>query len=169
MEKNLQQDEALQKFKKIVEEVRICMFITNVRGGEGHEHTRPMANVAVDEDGTLWFYTDIRSIKVEEVATDREVHLTFAHPGKESYLDLWGTGSIVTDRATIKEKWSPVVKAYFPNGADDPNLALLKVRPSDVYYWESETGKMMQFIKQAAAAVTKNPAVAKSAEGKLDI
>lgn len=167
MEKSLQSEEALQKFKKIVEEVRICMFITNHRNND--EHTRPMATIEVDDQGTLWFYTDIRSIKVEEVATQREVHLTFAHPGKESYMDVWGTGSIVTDRQLIKEKWSPVVKAYFPNGADDPNLALLKVTPTDVYYWESETGKMMQFLKQAAAAVTKNPAVAKSAEGKLEL
>ncbi len=167
MEKSLQSEEALQKFKKIVEEVRICMFITNQRTND--EHTRPMATIEVDAQGTLWFYTDIRSIKVEEVATQREVHLTFAHPGKESYMDVWGTGSIVTDRQLIKEKWSPVVKAYFPNGTDDPNLALLKVTPTDVYYWESETGKMMQFLKQAAAAVTKNPAVAKSAEGKLEL
>lgn len=169
MEKNLQQEEALQKFRKLVEEVRICMFITNNRGGEGHEHTRPMANVAVDEDGTLWFYTDIRSIKVEEVATDREVHLVFSHPGKESYLDVWGTGSIVTDRKLLEEKWSPVVKAYFPKGVEDPNLALLKVVPTETYYWESETGKMMQFLKQAAAAVTGKPGIAKSAEGKLEI
>jgi general stress protein 26 len=167
MEKSLQSEEALKKFKKIVEEVRICMFITNQQSE--NEHTRPMAAVDVDDQGALWFYTDIRSIKVEEVATQRNVHLTFAHPGKESYMDVWGTGSIVTDRQLIKEKWSPVVKAYFPNGADDPNLALLKVTPTDVYYWESETGKMMQFIKQAAAAVTKNPAVAKSAEGKLEL
>lgn len=167
MEKNLQSTEASQKFKKLVEEIRVCMFITNNRNE--HEHTRPMSAVEVDEAGALWFFTDIRSIKVEEVSIDREVHLTFAHPGKESYLDVWGTSSISTDRELIKAKWSPVVKAYFPNGADDPNLALMKVVPTDVYYWESETGKMMQFLKMAAAAVTKQPAVAKSAEGKLEI
>jgi general stress protein 26 len=168
MEKNLQNEEAIKKFKKLVEEVRICMFITNNRNDE-HEHTRPMANVAVDDDGSLWFFTDVRSIKVEEVASDRDVHLTFAHPGKNSYMDVWGKGSISTDRQLMKEKWSPVVKAYFPNGVDDPNLALLKVVPDDVYYWESETGKMMQYFKMATAAVTGNPGIAKGAEGKLDI
>ncbi|RPD43624.1 pyridoxamine 5'-phosphate oxidase family protein [Paracnuella aquatica] len=168
MEKNLQNEEALKKFKKIVEDVRICMFITNTRDDD-QEHTRPMANVAVDDDGSLWFYTDIRSIKVEEVAADRDVHLTFAHPGKTNYMDVWGKGTVTTDRGLIKEKWSPVVKAYFPGGVDDPNLALLKVTPTDVYYWESETGKMMQFLKMATAAVTGKTEVAKGAEGKLDI
>jgi general stress protein 26 len=69
----------------------------------------------------------------------------------------------------IKEKWSPVVKAYFPGGADDPNVALMKVRPTSVYYWESETGKMVQFLKMAVAAVTGKPGIAESAEGKLAI
>lgn len=167
MEKNLEREEALKKFKKLVEEVRTCMFITNTQ--EEHEHTRPMSTVDVEDNGTIWFYTDIRSIKVEEVATDKKVHLTFAHPGKESYLDVHGTSSVVTDRNLIKQKWSPVVKAYFPNGADDPNVALLKVQPDEVYYWESETGKMVQFLKMAVAAVTGNPKIAQSAEGKLSI
>ena len=167
MEKNLQSEDALKKFKKIAEDVQICMFITG--SDEPTDHTRPMATVDVEDDGTLWFYTDIRSVKVEEVSKDRQVHLTYAHPGKESYMDVWGTGSIVTDREQIKKKWSPVVKAYFPNGADDPNLALMRVQPQRVYYWESETGKMVQFLKMATAAVTRNPKIAQSAEGKLTL
>jgi general stress protein 26 len=167
MEKNLQSDDALKKFKKLVEEIRICMFITNTQAE--HEHTRPMATIDVEDNGTLWFYTDIRSIKVEEVATERTVHLTFAHPGKESYLDVHGTSTVITDRALIKEKWSPVVKAYFPKGTDDPNLALLKVTPQETYYWDTEAGKMVQFLKMAVSAVTGNPKIAQSAEGKLSI
>ena len=167
MEKNLQSEDALKKFKKLVEEIRVCMFITN--NETEHEHTRPMSAVDVEDNGTLWFYTDIRSVKVEEVATDKTVHLTFAHPGKESYMDVWATSSIVTDRALIKEKWSPVVKAYFPNGADDPNVGLLKVQPTEVYYWEAETGKMVQFLKMAVSAITGNTKIAQSAEGKLSL
>jgi len=167
MEKNLQSEEALKKLQKLVEEIRVCMFITN--NESEHEHTRPMSVVDVETDGTLWFYTDIRSIKVDEVTTDRKVHLTFAHPGKESYLDVRGTSSVSTDRALMKEKWSPVVKAYFPNGVDDPNLALLKVQPLEVYYWEAETGKMVQFFKMAVSAVSGNPKIAQSAEGKLSL
>lgn len=167
MEKNLQSEDALKKFKKLVEDVRVCMFITNNQTEQ--EHTRPMSVVDVEDNGTLWFYTDVRSIKVEEVATDKKVHLTFAHPGKESYLDVCGTGQIVTDKALIKEKWSPVVKAYFPNGVDDPNIALLRVQPYSVYYWEAETGKMVQFLKMAVSAVTGNTKIAQGAEGKLNL
>jgi general stress protein 26 len=151
MEKHLQNEEAKAKFKKLTEEIRVCMFITN---NKENNHTRPMATIQTDEDGTLWFFTDVRSIKVEEVNTDNSIHLVYAHPGKESYLDVWGRADVITDRQQIKDKWSPIVKAWFPNGSDDPNLALLKVTPGDCYYWDSETGKMVAFAKIAAAAIT---------------
>lgn len=166
MEKNLQSEEALKKFKKLVEEINVCMFITNNRSER--EHTRPMATISVDDDGTLWFYTDLRSIKVEEVVTDKSVHLTYAHPGKESYMDVCGKAEVITDRQQVKEKWSPIVKAWFPQGPDDPNVALLKVTPTDAYYWESETGKMVKFFKMAASIVSERP-LADGAEGKLQI
>jgi general stress protein 26 len=165
MEKNLQSEEALTKFRKLVEDIRVCMFITP--SDDAIDHTRPMSVISTDEDGKIWFFTDIRSIKVEEVSKARKVHLTFAHPGKESYLDLWGYAHIVTDREKIKEKWSPIVKAWFPQGSDDPNVALLHVHPERVYYWDAETGKMVQFFKMAVGAVTGNSRLADGAEGKL--
>lgn len=167
MEKNLQNEKALEKFRSLVEDVNICMFITNTQD-EAETHTRPMATVDVEGDGTLWFYTDIRSIKVEEVATDHDVHLVYSHPGKDSYLDVWGTASVVRDKEKLKEKWSPMVKVYFSEGVDDPNLALLKVKPQNCYYWDNESGKMVYFLKAAASIVT-GKRLAKGAEGNLDI
>ncbi len=166
MEKNLDNKQALEKFKKLVEEINICMFITNTAGEQ--EHTRQMATIEVEDNGTLWFFTDVRSIKVEEVNMQREVHLVYAHPGKESYLDVWGSASVITDRQQVVDKWSPIVKAWFPDGIDDPNLGLLKVQPVEAYYWESETGKMVQFLKMAASIVT-GKRLAEGAEGSINL
>lgn len=165
MEKNLQDTEAIQKFKKLVNEINVCMFITQ---NHENDHTRPMATIEVEENGTLWFFTDIRSIKVEEVSTESNVHLVYAHPGKESYLDIWGKANVVTDRDTIKNKWKTIVKAWFPNGADDPNLALLKVQPRNSYYWDAEAGKMVAFLKIAASVVT-GKHLSEGAEGSLRV
>jgi general stress protein 26 len=166
MEKNLENEEALKKFKKLVNDINICMFITNKQSEK--DHTRPMATIEVEDNGTLWFFTDIRSIKVEEVSTDNKVHLIYSHPGKDSYLDVWGKASVVTDKEQIKDKWSTIVKAWFPDGVDDPNLALLKVEPQNNYYWDAETGKMVQFFKMAASIVS-GKTLADGAEGKLNV
>ena len=166
MEKNLSNEEAVKKFKKLVNEINVCMFITNNQDGD---HTRPMATVEVEENGTLWFFTDIRSIKVEEISINHSAHLVYAHPGKESYLDVWGEASVVTDKQTKKDKWTPIIKAWFPNGVDDPNLALLKVQPQNVYYWDAEAGKMVSFLKIIAGAITGQPALSSDAQGSLKV
>jgi general stress protein 26 len=165
MEKNLQTEEALKKFKKLVKDINTCMFITNNRH---NDHTRPMATIEIDDNGTLWFFTDIRSVKVEEVSKEHTVHLVYAHPGKESYLDVWGNATVQRDKQLIKDKWSPIVKAWFPEGVDDPNLTLLKVEPRDVYYWDAETGKMVAFLKIIAAAAT-GKQLAEGKEGKIKV
>jgi general stress protein 26 len=165
MEKNLQNEEAAKKFKKLINDINVCMFITN---NQNDDHTRPMATIEVEDNGTLWFYTDIRSIKVEEVSQEKNVHLVYAHPGKESYVDVCGKANVITDKKLIKDKWKTIVKAWFPKGADDPNLALLKVVPTNIYYWDSETGKMIAFLKMAASVVA-GKKLADGAEGKLKL
>ena len=105
---------------------------------------------------------------MNKVYTENKVHLVYAHPGKESYLDVWGKADVITDKQIIKDKWAPLVKAWFPNGVDDPNLALLKVQPNNIYYWDAETGKMVAFFKIAASAVT-GKQLAEGAEGKLKV
>lgn len=166
MEKNLSDQEALKKFKKLVNDINVCMFITN---NKDTDHTRPMYTIEVEENGTLWFFTDIRSIKVEEVSMDHTVHLVYAHPGKESFLDVWGNAAVITDKQTIKDKWSPMVKAWFPGGIDDPNISLLKVKPQDAYYWDAEAGKMVSFLKIIAGAITGKSALSSDAQGRLKV
>ena len=166
MEKNLSDQEALKKFKKLVNDINVCMFITN---NKDTDHTRPMYTIEVEENGTLWFFTDIRSIKVEEVSMDHIVHLVYAHPGKESFLDVWGNAAVITDKQTIKDKWSPMVKAWFPGGIDDPNISLLKVKPQDAYYWDAEAGKMVSFLKIIAGAITGKSALSSDAQGRLKV
>ncbi|HEV7621046.1 MAG TPA: pyridoxamine 5'-phosphate oxidase family protein [Flavisolibacter sp.] len=165
MEKNLQNTEALKKFKKLVKDINVCMFITN---DNEHDHTRPMATIKIDDNGTLWFFTDTRSVKVEDVGQKHKVHLVYAHPGKEIYLDVWGTANINRDKQAIKDKWSPVLKAWFPSGVEDPNLSLLKVEPYDIYYWDAESGKMIAFLKIATAAIS-GTSIAEGVEGKLTV
>ena len=166
MEKNLDNTAALTKFKELVKDIGTCMFITNTSGE--HEHTRPMATIETEDNGTLWFYTDVRSIKVEEVNKEHTVHLVYAHPGKSTYMDVWGSAEIITDRQQVIDKWSPVVKAWFPDGVANPNLALLKVQPYEAYYWEAESGRMLQFFKMAASVVT-GTRLAEGAKGSLNI
>jgi general stress protein 26 len=152
MEKNLHSTEAVNKLKSLVESISTCMFYTNVSAGV--HNTRPMAAIEVDINGTLWFFTNIESNKVRDIQKDPNVHLAFAHPGKDSYLDLRGLASVETDRKSIHDKWNPIVKAWFPEGKDDPNLCLIKVKTDEAHYWDTETTKMVEMIKIVSSVVS---------------
>ena len=126
MEKNLQQEEALKKYRKLVDEVGVCMFIT-----DNHEsnHTRPMAVIETEDNGTLWVYTDIRSIKVEEVNQDHQVHLVRLVGTGEPHLDEAGlqvgvgirVGLTDDDRHALGEDLHARMRVAVIVGADRSN------------------------------------------------
>ena len=152
MEKNLHSKEAIDKIKSLVNGISTCMFFTNTQ--TGINNTRPMAVIDVDGNGNIWFFANQQSNKIKDIEKDSNVHLVFAHPGKDSYLDLKGRASVEKDRQSIEEKWNPIVKAWFPNGQNDPDLCLIKVKTDEAHYWDTETTKMVEMLKTVASLVT---------------
>lgn len=151
MEKNLQEVEGIKKFKQLIQEINVAMMIT----GTGEDQTtRPMYTIDVDDQGSLWFFTDKNSLKIDEVNSDNHVHLLYAHPGKDSYLDVKGTARVISDKKLIEEKYKTIVKAWFSEGKDDPALCLLKVTPNQAHYWDSNSNKLMEGIQIIASIFT---------------
>lgn len=152
MEKNLNSKEAITKLQSIINDTGTCMFFTNTQAGV--HNTRPMAVIEVDSNGNVWFFTNVQSAKVKDIEKDSLVHLVFANPSKDSYLDLRGRASIELDKASIEEKWNPLVKAWFPEGKCDPNLCLIKVKTDEGHYWDTDSTKIAEMVKIVTSAVT---------------
>ena len=151
-EKNLIGREAIEKMKELVNHNAVCMFTSNI--GEVPLQTRPMTAQEVDDNGDFWFFSPRSSHKNDEIRSDARVQLLFANTSASEYLTVFGTASILEDRKKIKELWSPMVKAWFEEGKDDPNLSLIKVSPENAYYWEPKHNKMVTLFKMATAAAT---------------
>ena len=151
-EKNLMGKEAIEKMKELVEHNRICMFTSNVE--EVPLQTRPMTTQEVDDEGNFWFFSPKDSHKNYEVRSDARVQLLFANTSASEYLTVYGMATIVNDRKKIEQMWSPMVKAWFQEGKDDPNLSLIKVAPEDAYYWEPKQNKMVTLLKIASSAIS---------------
>lgn len=167
MEKqHFEKKEALKKLTELVEDVKICMFTTI------HEDysltSRPMQSIDIDTDGNLWFFTNEYSGKVDDVSKDNNVYLMYSHPGKNTYIHIKGKCEIITDKEKMKELWSPVVKAWFPKGLEDPALALLKVNTSEASYWDSSSNKLVVFYKMLTA-IAKGETPDEGEFGKLDV
>jgi len=164
--KNLYNEDAVKKIKDFVNDIKVCMFCTNVT--HLPFRTRPMSTLEVDEEGNLWFFSAKSSDKNDEIKDNDTVQLIYAKNSDAHFLTITGQATVVHDKAKKDELWNPIVKAYFPGGKEDPNLALIKVKPVAAHYWDTVYGKMVTWLKMATSAVTGNQADV-GVEGKLKI
>lgn len=140
-----------EKLGELIKDIQIAM-VTTVEP-DGTLHTRPLASLAYENDGQLWFFTGIDSAKVDEVMHDVRASVAFSNTGKDAYVAVSGTADVVNDRQRIRELWTPFAKPWFPAGPDDPNLALLRVHAERAEYWTSP-GKTAYLFGVAKAAIT---------------
>ena len=142
---------SIEKFKKLTESIDFCM-LTTINGGK--LRSRPMSTQEMDENGELWFFTSDETHKVDEIEKDDRVNVAYAKPDDNTYVSVSGSGSISRDRQKIEELWNPILKAWFPEGLDDPHLCLLKVSVEEAEYWDSPNSTIVQLYGFVKAMVT---------------
>ncbi|HEV7867257.1 MAG TPA: pyridoxamine 5'-phosphate oxidase family protein [Chthoniobacteraceae bacterium] len=143
--------EAAHKVKDLAERAESCFFCTEVVT-PGSSRARPMAVQQVDEQGNLWFLSASDSHKNEEVERDPVVHLYFQANAHSGFLSLTGTVHTSRDRAKIEELWKPIMKTWFTEGIDDPRITVLRVSPTDGYYWDTKHGRAVAGLKMLVGA-----------------
>jgi general stress protein 26 len=153
MSQQLSSEDAVKKFKELVESVNVCMFTT--LDDSNNIFSRPMSTVKIDDEGNAWFFTNEFSEKIHEVSRDNSVTLIYSHPGKNVYVSVKGSCTIVLNKKEIQELWNPLLKAWFPLGTDDPKLCLIKVTTEDAHYWNSHSSKMVVYFQMLKAIANK--------------
>jgi general stress protein 26 len=113
---------------------------------------RPMSAHLERENNAIYFLTDARRHRDEEIARDPNINLSFANAGDQKYVSVTGTAVVSNDRGKIKQLFSTPAKAWW-DSADDPNIRVLKITPDDAEFWDSP-GSVISYVKMAAAAVT---------------
>ena len=144
-------ESAIAKLKELTEGIDFCMLTTI---DSGQLRSRPMSTQQAEFDGDLWFFTSDDTHKVEEIEKDDRVCVAYSNPSDSTYVSVSGRASVVKDRAKIEELWSPILKAWFPEGLDDPHLCLLKVSAEQAEYWESPSGTVVQILGFVKAIAT---------------
>lgn len=124
----------LRKLGDLLDGIEVAMLTT--RAADGSMVSRPLQTLALDVNGELVFFTAADSGKIGELEADPEVNLAYAHPARHCYISVRGRARISRERATIDELWSATQLVFFPQGKDDPNLTVLRVRVRDAAYWE---------------------------------
>ena len=145
--------EDLQKLRELVKDIDFCMLTTVDENGD--LHSRPMsANGQIDPDGDIWFFTGVSSHKVSEIAKLPKVNVSFADPKNQHYVSVSGTAQLVRDQKKIEELWKPEFKMWFPEGKDDPEIALLRIALEKAEYWDSPSSTIGYALSFVSSLVT---------------
>ncbi|HZF99651.1 MAG TPA: pyridoxamine 5'-phosphate oxidase family protein [Chitinophagales bacterium] len=163
---HLSSNDAIKKLRELVEDANICHFVTNL--DELPLDARPMATQEVDEHGNIFFLSGADSHKNRHIEADARVQLFYTNSGGYEYLSVYGTATVTRDRKLIEEMWTPMAKAWFKKGKDDPNLTVITVKPEHAYYWDTKSNKLVSLVKIAASMIS-GASVNNGVEGQLDI
>ena len=137
----------------MIKDIDLCMLTTVDESGD--LHSRPMSlNGDVDDKGNLWFFTSSNSHKASEIERTPNVNVSFIDTDQQHYISISGAAELVHDKEKIKELGKPILQARFPDGADQPDVALLKVKVSKAEYWDTPSSTIAQAISFVSAILT---------------
>lgn len=149
---DLERDKAIAKMQELVRHNKLCLFGTRLN--EPPIEVRPMSTQDVDNDGNFWFLSGHSSNKNFELNIDPHVQLFYSNTGDAEFLTVYGNAEEIRDKERINDLWSPIAKAWFKDGKNDPDLTVIKVTPDTAYYWDTKSSKMISLIKIMASTVS---------------
>lgn len=138
---------------KLMEKIGVCMFTSK----EGERlRARPMGAKPRKDRHVIYFLTDERGHKDNQVAQDDHVCLSFSEPGNGKFLAVSGRARVLNDRELIRELWDTAAEAWW-SSADDPLVRVIEVTPEDAQFWEGPHGIVATFAMVVAAATSAPP------------
>ncbi|KAK4701892.1 hypothetical protein P7C70_g4341, partial [Phenoliferia sp. Uapishka_3] len=157
--------EKLKEVKGIMKASKFSMLTS--QGAGGLLHSRAMT--PADDKGLVFsFVANKESGKFDEIESNPQVNVSWSDAASTNWASAAGKAKILTDAATLKEMWSPMLKGWFGDlkdgvhtgSWDDPRVAVIQVIPSEIRYWiktESSLAQTYELVKGAVTGETASP------------
>jgi len=122
------------RFWKAIESERTLML------GATGIYPRPMAAIAENARGPLWFFTASDTDFGAALERGRSLQALAILTSKDHELFATVGGNLVRERdpGTIERLWNPWVAAWFPGGINDPKVRLLRMDTTGAEIWRNE-------------------------------
>lgn len=142
-------DQSTTKLMDLMKSFRTALLLTI--GDNGAIRARPMAVLQVEDGGSVWFMTNAKSLKVEEI--EKNPRVSVALQRENATVSLMGHATVSRDKAKIDELWNVHAQAFFPKGKDDPEILLVKVIGHEAEYWDTEGLQGIKYMFEVAKAL----------------
>lgn len=139
---------------EMMDAIRTCMLVTK----QGLTlRARPMHAFPSREENCVWFLSDRRGHKDEELRHDPQSALVFSDKTGRDFLSLSGESEVIEDRARIDQLWNDATAVWWPQGRNDPNIQVLRFLPEQAEYWDGPSSSIFVGLRLAAARLAGRP------------
>lgn len=114
--------------RQIVAAATYATFITVDKALQ--PQARTVQPLPPDERWSVWFATNPRTRKVQEIQRNPRVVLHYFDPVTQSYVTVSGRARLVRDRAAVNAHWDAAWNAFYPDR--DSSVVLVAVTPSRI-------------------------------------
>jgi general stress protein 26 len=140
----------LERVWDIIEKAGVGMLTTRFAGGL---RARPLEPRPDREAGLIFFLTDARASKDDEIEAAHDVGLVLIDPANKAYLSITARADVLDDPVLARRFWKSTDSSWW-NGPDDPNLCVLRVAPSRAELWDGPASKAVAAYEFAKARLT---------------
>jgi general stress protein 26 len=135
---------------QVIEKVGICMMTTRSAAGL---RARPLEARPDRDAGVIFFVTDVRGSKDDEISAHPDVALIFIDHRDKAYLSLTGSAEVLRDHAKAAEIWKKTDDVWW-KGPDDPNVRVLAFTPLRAELWDGPASAAVAAFEFAKARAT---------------
>lgn len=111
--------------REIIESAGLCTLITLDK--DGNPRARAMDPFLPNDDFTIWFGTNAKSRKVEQIKNDPRVTLYYLNRDGSGYVSVYGTAELVNDKKSKDKYWKEEWEAFYHDKEID--YLLIKFTP----------------------------------------
>lgn len=115
---------------------------------------RPLEARPDRDANIIWFLSDRRGVKDDEIDTVPSICLTFIDPQDKVYLSISGTASVSRDPERAAVLWNNEQQAWWPGGPSDPNVVVIRFSPQRAEIWDGPASSAVASYEFAKARAT---------------
>lgn len=103
--------------------------------GDRDGHTQPMTAQFEGRLGPIWFFAGKDDDLYSLAGSGTRAIMTYTAPRHDLYASVHGNLLQDESRKIVDRFWNNFVAAWYDEGKDDPNLALLRFEPDNAKIW----------------------------------
>ncbi|MFL5599570.1 MAG: pyridoxamine 5'-phosphate oxidase family protein [Gemmatimonadaceae bacterium] len=143
----------------LIRGIETAMFTT--RRPNGQLVSRPMATQDRIEGADLWFVTNVETHKLDDLALDPHVNLSYFRNRSGEWVSVSGIAHVSRNRNRIRQLYKEDWKTWFDDqggdrdgGPNDPRIALIMVETDTATYMKVNKSRPIILFEALKARVT---------------